>query len=216
MIVYDFKVDPIEALVKERLNRFLVLLGDGRKCHLHDPGRLKELIYPGNKILVRPTKGLKTDCSVTAAWSGKEWVVIDSRIHSDIASKFLPSNAEREVRVGNSRIDFKVGDEYIEVKGCTLVKDGIALFPDAPTRRGTKHLMELINLLKTGKRATLFILVMRSDARCFMPNKETDRDFDRAFWEFLNKGGNVVIKKFKLSGSKVLYVGDIGLCERSK
>ncbi len=70
---------------------------------------------------------------MTAAWSwdgGGEWVVVDSGIHSDIASKFLPSGSRREVRVGRHRLDFAFDDAYVEVKGgCTLAVGGRALFP---------------------------------------------------------------------------------------
>ena len=37
---------------------------------------------------------------------------------------------------------------FVEVKGVTLIVDGEARFPDAPTERGAKHLKELIKLKK--------------------------------------------------------------------
>lgn len=75
-------------------------------CHLHDPGRLKELIYLGDIVLIRDTRGEKTNCSITAAYANGTYVIIDSRLHNKIASKFLPSNSRREIRIGDSKIDF--------------------------------------------------------------------------------------------------------------
>lgn len=68
----------------------MVLTQSGKLCHLHDPGRLKELIYPGNKILVREVNGnkRKTLCQVTAVWNNL-WVVVDSSIHNDTAKKIF-------------------------------------------------------------------------------------------------------------------------------
>ncbi|BCU69684.1 hypothetical protein KN1_09810 [Stygiolobus caldivivus] len=150
MLVYTFP--PLkEEVVESRPNRFLVVTKSGRLCHLHDPGRLKELIYRGNKVLIRETQGKrKTSCQVTAAWSGKEWVLTDSSIHNEVARKFLPAGAKAEVKIGKSRVDFMFDNTFVEVKGCTLVKDGKALFPDAPTKRGKRHLEELIELKKEG------------------------------------------------------------------
>ncbi|MFP3204633.1 MAG: DNA/RNA nuclease SfsA [Metallosphaera yellowstonensis] len=201
-----------EEKVAGRPNRFVVLTEGGRPCHLHDPGRLKELIYPGNRILVRESVGKKTDCSVLAAWNGL-WVVVDSRFHNPIARTFLPDNVEAEVRIGKSRIDFRVKDIYVEVKGCSLVRDGVALFPDAPTTRGEKHLRELIEVMREGFRALLMVLVMRPDAKCFLPNEVTDPKFSRTFWKALDAGMKLRVMTFSLIGKEIFYVQDIGLCQ---
>ncbi len=212
MIVHEFQ-GLEEDVVDRRLNRFLVRTTSGRMCHLHDPGRLKELIYPGNRILVREASGSpqrKTRWQVTAAWDSL-WVIVDSSIHNGIASHFI-GEAEREVKVGESRIDFRVKDTFIEVKGCSLVKDGVAMFPDAPTVRGKRHLRTLIRLGEEGYRAKLMVLVMRGDAYCFLPNEETDRKFAETFFEALEKGVEVEVKTFSLVGNKVVYVRDIPVC----
>jgi len=212
VIVYTFP--PLkEEVVKERPNRFTVITASGRRCHLHDPGRLKELIYPGNRILIREAKGnRKTDCQVTAAWSGKEWVITDSSIHSEVARKFLPSDVKSEVRVGGSRLDFTYDDTFVEVKGCTLVKNGVALFPDAPTERGRRHIEELIKLTEEGHNAVILILVMRSDAICFSPNFETDEKFSETFLRALKMGVKVEVKTFHFDGKDLVYKGDIPVC----
>ena len=212
MKVYDFP-ELWEERVRERPNRFLVITESGRSCHLHDPGRLPELIFPGNRILVRKAEGKRrTDCQVTAAWTGSDWAITDSSIHASIARKFLPEDVEAEVEVGNSRIDFRYGDTFVEVKGCTLVKEGVALFPDAPTERGRKHVEELTSLVMRGYRAKVLILVMRPDAYCFSPNFETDRRFSEAFLRALKEGVEVEIRSFRLVGREVHYYKDLELC----
>ncbi len=203
-----------EERVESRPNRFMVRMESGNTCHLHDPGRLKELIYPGNRVLVRETKGAKTSCSVLAGWDS-EWVIIDSRFHPAIAKRFLPPDAKGEVRAGESRLDFHFDDTWVEVKGCSLVRNGIALFPDAPTKRGEKHLRELIRLRQEGHGSMLMVLVMRP-ATCFLPNEESDPRFSEAFWEAMDSGVNLVVKSFKLEGRDIVYVSDLGLCQTRK
>jgi sugar fermentation stimulation protein A len=210
--VYEFP-ELWEERVKERPNRFVVVTQSGRVCHVHDPGRLKELLFPGNRILVRRAVGKrKTDCQVTAAWGGSDWVVVDSSVHSAIARHFLPEDSSSEVEVGDSRLDFAFDDTYVEVKGCSLVRDGVALFPDAPTERGRKHVEELIRLKSEGHNALILILVMRPDAKCFSPNFETDPKFSDAFLRALKAGVEVEVKKFRLLGREVYYVGDVEIC----
>ncbi|MGC9169331.1 MAG: DNA/RNA nuclease SfsA [Thermoproteus sp.] len=214
-IVYRFE-GPLRLVeILDRPNRFLVRVLDGgavKHCHLHDPGRLPELVRRGARAVVRPTRGAKTDCSITAVEAPNGvWVVADSRIHSDVASLFL-GGAKREVKVGNHRLDFLLGDMYIEVKGCTLVVDGRALFPDAPTKRGAEHLKLLRSLMGAGYRAKVVVLVMRPDAECFMPNWATDPSFSREFAMFIKSGGAVEVHRFRYADSYVIYDGDIDLC----
>lgn len=214
-VVYVFQgpLTPVEIL--ERPNRFVVRVvdrGRERLCHLHDPGRLPELVRRGARALVRPTRGAKTDCSITAIEAPNGvWVVADSRIHSDIAALFLPG-AEREVRVGGRRLDFKLGDEYIEVKGCTLVENGRALFPDAPTRRGAEHMGLLKALVEAGHKARVMVLVMRPDAECFAPNWRTDPRFSRAFAELVGAGASVDVLRFRFEEGRVIFDKRIELC----
>lgn len=210
-VVYTFP-ELREERVMDRPNRFTVLTGSGA-CHLHDPGRLLDLVYPGNKVLIRDGNSGKTKCRITAAWSSdsREWVVIDSGIHSAIAAHFLPGNLRREVKVGHHRLDFLWGSTYVEVKGCTLVMNGKALFPDAPTRRGTNHMRLLRELRMSGVEGLVMFLVMRS-AKCFAPNWGMDPSFSAALRDAINAGVSIWIKAFRLSGRSIIYMGDLGLC----
>ncbi len=213
--LFDFSSNLIQGTVIDRPNRFLVNVEvDGKQipCHLHDPGRLKELIFPGNKVLIRKTNGIKTAYSVTASYDHGDWILTDTRIHSDIASKFLPLEVKREVKVGNHRIDFQWNSTLIEVKGCTLLREGIATFPDAPTKRGREHVNLLRRNTVTGGSSALMILVFRETADCFMPNSETDPDFSQEFYNALKDGVEVFIPRLSFRNGKIIYHGTIDIC----
>lgn len=204
-----------EATVVERPNRFLVIAemdGNTIRCHLHDPGRLKELIYPGNKVMVREKHSLKTDYSVVCADDNGEWVLIDSRYHPILARKFLPEEAKAEVSIGRKRLDFQCGEEYIEVKGCTLLSGRTAKFPDAPSVRAAEHIGLLTDLTKQGYTGTVMILVLRRDAQCFVPNGETDPVFASRLMDGIDAGLQVVLLKMHLQGQTVIYDGTIEIC----
>jgi sugar fermentation stimulation protein A len=211
-VVMDMDFPMTEARIIERPNRFLVVAHNGReeiRCHLHDPGRLMELIYPGNTILIREQTGPKTGFSVTAARAGSEWVITDTRFHHPIARHFLPPDVRSEVTIGNHRIDFMHGGTYLEVKGGTLLENGIGVFPDAPTTRGRDHLRLLQQLMLRGYGAELMVLMFRRDAAAFRPNSSTDPDFSREFYRCLDAGMPVRVLRFAFDGTRVTYSGRI-------
>jgi sugar fermentation stimulation protein A len=194
----------------ERPNRFIVVfeIGNGSTdiAHLRDPGRLKELLIPGVKLLLRkalPNPKRKTKYDVIAVFNQNIWVLINSGFHSDIADEIIRSGLikeisdysiqKREYTYGKSRIDFILTKNnkikmLLEVKGCTLVEDGLAKFPDAPTLRGTKHLGELSYSLDDGFNAAVLFLIIRDDVLEFSPNKVMDHDFSEALIEANEKG----------------------------
>lgn len=210
--------DLQDAIVVDRPNRFVVIADvDGRriKCHIHDPGRLRELIFPGNRIMIREKLGAKTTHSVACALSGDEFVLLDSRTHPYIARRFLPSSSESEVSVGSRRIDFRCEDEYIEVKGCTLLDGKTAMFPDAPSVRAAEHVALLQDLKRKGYNSTIMFLVMRRDAGCFLPNYSTDPLFSANLESARKDGVNIIFQKMHLEGSSMVYDGNIKMCEKS-
>lgn len=213
--LYSFQAGLVQGTVIDRPNRFLVNVDvDGRKipCHLHDPGRLRELIFPGNRVLIRRTDGIKTAHSITASLDIDEWILTDTRVHSEVASRFLPGEIKREVPIGNHRIDFQWNRTLIEVKGCTMMRGEAATFPDAPTRRGREHIELLRNHLSLGEESALIILVFRKSARCFIPNGETDPDFSREFYGAIEDGVEVFIPILSFEEGKILFQGSIGVC----
>ncbi|MGQ9759960.1 MAG: DNA/RNA nuclease SfsA [Candidatus Methanomethylicaceae archaeon] len=176
-----------------RPNRFTVILkhqGKEVPCHLHDPGRLRELLLKGACVLFRRVIGAsrKTDYDVLAVDSSGVWVITDSRIPNRILKRLIELSIidykiiDQEVKCGSSRIDFlleKHGERYLtEVKGCTLCKGGTALFPDAPTSRGRRQIESMLENPKV--RPFLVFVVLRPDAHQLSPNVETDPDFYEA------------------------------------
>ncbi|MDD1665852.1 MAG: DNA/RNA nuclease SfsA, partial [Methanomicrobiales archaeon] len=92
----------------------------------------------------------------------------------------------------DSRLDFLARDTegpvLLEAKSCTLVKGGVALFPDAPTARGTRHLSTLAAAARGGTRAMVVMVIQREDGEAFTPNAGLDPAFGKAFREALSMG----------------------------
>ena len=101
-----------------------------------------------------------------------------------------------EKKYGNSRFDFYLESQdrkiFMEVKGCTLEKDGVVLFPDAPTLRGVKHIEELSHCLDEGYESYIMILVQMSDVKYFTPNYDTHPEFGEALEKASQKGVKIL------------------------
>lgn len=101
-----------------------------------------------------------------------------------------------EKKYGNSRFDFYLESQdrkiFMEVKGCTLEKDGVVLFPDAPTLRGVKHIEELSHCLDEGYESYIMILVQMSDVKYFTPNYDTHPEFGEALEKASRKGVKIL------------------------
>jgi sugar fermentation stimulation protein A len=205
----------------ERPNRFLVFFknrdndNELEMAHLRDPGRLKELLTPDVQLLLRRAKenpNRKTKYDVIAVLHQDRWILINSGFHSDLAAELIELDTipeiknftvkRREYTYGNSRIDFLLeGNENIkillEVKGCTLVDNGLAKFPDAPTLRGRKHLDELSGAIDDGFKSAVLFLIIRDDASEFTPNSPMDPDFANALKNADKKGVKIIAYSFK-------------------
>lgn len=207
----------------DRPNRFTVTFkheNELHDAHLRDPGRLKELLIPGVDLILRPainTAKRKTKFDVIGVLRDDLWILINSGFHSDMAADLINSQIisefkgfhieKREYTYGKSRIDFLLSNDdnkkmLLEVKGCTLVYDGNAMFPDAPTERGKRHVEELIYAKNEGLEASILFLITCEDAKCFYPHLEMDPNFSNALKEAYNAGVNIVAYSFKSSLKK--------------
>ncbi|RLE59375.1 MAG: DNA/RNA nuclease SfsA [Thermoprotei archaeon] len=215
-----------------RPNRFLATVeldgGEVVEVHVHDPGRLKEILRPNSRVLLKRAdkEGRRTKYDLLAGEVDGIWVFVHSGYHRDISTYLLqkgvvdgigrPSTLHPEYRYGKSRMDFmlEVGGEMmlVEVKGCTLARSGVALFPDAPTVRGRRHLEELIRAVKEGMRAAVIFLTFRPDSTCFLPNGETDPDFERTFWRAVDVGVEVYPILLSYDGWWINHLGSLPLC----
>jgi len=224
--ILDIPYD-VEAKFLLRPNRFTGIVeieGDKEIVHIHDPGRLEELLYMGNRVLLKRAdkEERKTKWDLIASRYGNQWVFTNSGYHRKISERMVHmlypyAEIRPEVTVGHSRLDFVVKHENksigIEVKGCTLTRDGIALFPDAPTERGRKHLETLIEMVENGMEAMLLTLVFRKDSLCFAPNEETDPKFAEVFRKAVENGVDVLPALLEYDGNSVWWTGEIGLCK---
>jgi sugar fermentation stimulation protein A len=208
----NFLSPLVEGMLIRRYQRFLadVELPDGRIVTAHTPntGSMAGCCAPGSRVWLRSSGnaarkypltwelvetgqgvlvGINTGLSNHLVQEGIEWgVVAELRGYQTI---------RREVRYGeeNSRIDLLLeggadGSCYVEVKNVTLVEDGAALFPDAVSIRGTKHLRELAAMVGQGCRAVIFFCVQRNDAREVRPADRIDPLYGRTLREALAQG----------------------------
>ncbi|MHA1986745.1 MAG: DNA/RNA nuclease SfsA [Promethearchaeota archaeon] len=219
MVIQKHHVLEIPNLMKgifiSRPNRFVGEIrykGNMETAHIHDPGRLKELLIEGVEVLFTHSRG-KLKYYIKAVKADHEWVLIDSALHSKIALKvfnYLPElsrvkEIKKEVPLGKSRIDFTLDGVPLEVKGCSLVVDGLALFPDAPTERGTRHVEEII------KHDGIILFLILRKAREFAPNKGTDPRFSGKLIEARNKGIKIIAVQISFDGKTIYYNGKIPL-----
>ena len=183
-----------------RPNRFHanVKLGEEEiKVHVPNTGRCKELLIPGCTVFLReennPTR--KTPYDLMSVYKGEKLISIDSHIPNKVVDEALKNkkikglekytNILREKTFGKSRFDFKIssdsGEEYfLEVKGVTLEENGYARFPDAPTERGARHLLELVEAKKQGYGAGAIFLIQLKEVNKFSPNDAGDKEFGEA------------------------------------
>lgn len=185
----------VEALFLKRLNRFAALVNlEGREALAHVPnsGRMRELLRPGARVYLAPRSGpRKTPFDLLMAAEGDRLVSVDSRLPPALLAEALAQGrlpelgpfrrVRREVDVGESRLDL-LGEGagglcFIETKSVTLVRDGVALFPDAPTSRGVRHLEELRRIAEGGQQGVAVFVIQRDDAERFSPFEEADPSF---------------------------------------
>ena len=189
----------LQARFLRRPNRFLIrCLWRGRilSAFLPNPGRLQELLLPGRNIhLVREEKSSsrKTRYTAVAVDRDRHPVMLHTHRTNEVARFLLQErkipgleNARRvrsEIRVGRCRFDFllkeRSQDILLEVKSCTLVGEKVAMFPDAVTERGARHLRELAEISKEGIRTVILFVVHWPFAKIFMPDFHTDLRFSQ-------------------------------------
>lgn len=197
----------------ERPNRFIIRChleknNEVVEAHLADSGRLTELLVPNKQVILRyvdnPKRKTKFSAVAVEQERGNGWVSINSTLPNELAkmaieNKLFPALANwqyvrSEYRKGNSRWDLLLQcDEkqmVVEVKGVTLIgEDGIGYFPDAVTKRGTKHITELQQIIgETGWEAAIIFVAQRDDIKEIKPAKHIDPWFSKALQEAKNAG----------------------------
>lgn len=182
-----------------RPNRFIAYVevgGEEIVAHVKNTGRCRELLIPGTTVYLQDWgeehPGRKTRYDVIAVAKGSLLVNMDAQAPNKVFAEWAQSGRfvegltllRPEVKWGNSRFDFcwEVGERrgFTEVKGVTLEDNGHARFPDAPTRRGVKHLEELILAKEAGYEAAVCFVLQMEGMRRFSPNDVTHPAFGDA------------------------------------
>lgn len=218
----------VQGRFLRRLNRFAAEVeigGSIRQVHVKNTGRLKELLVPGAEVCLETARNpnRKYPCSLIAVWKDGVITNIDSQAPNIAVEEALRDGKvgelgalrtlKREAVYGNSRFDFYYERDgrrgFIEVKGVTLVKDGTALFPDAPTKRGTKHVLELAEAAEAGYEGVVFFLVQMQGCRCFAPHAEMDGAFAEALKQAARRGVRVLAYDARVSASSMVIGGPL-------
>ena len=190
----------IPAAFIDRPNRFIadVEIGGRRETvHVKNTGRCRELLLPGAEVFLADAENpeRKTAWDLIAVRKSNGLLVnIDSQAPNAVAREWLETRGFDVIRpeyvYGQSRLDFMMergGEKFLmEVKGCTLERDGIGYFPDAPTERGAKHLRELANA--AGYTPVLLFVIQMDGIMEVRGNRETDPAFCEAL-EHAEKAG---------------------------
>lgn len=181
----------------DRPNRFIAHVEIGGReetVHVKNTGRCRELLKAGAEVRLEvsanPRRKTKYDL-VSVFKENVGWVNIDSQAPNKVVREWLEKQdydlIKPEYTYGNSRIDFymeKGSRRYLmEVKGCTLEKNGIGYFPDAPTERGVKHLRELIRASGEGYECMAAFVIQMEGVTEIRPNVETHPQFGQVLEE---------------------------------
>ena len=190
-----------KAIFLRRPNRFVLICnlnGKVIKAFLPNPGRLWELLLPRAVLYLEKSSQPDRKLSYTVVAVEREGHPVMAHTHrtNDLVEHLLRKGmlptlegaeiVRREIQHGNSRFDFllKRGKEeiYLEVKSCTLFGGHVAMFPDAVTARGKKHVEELAELRRRGISAAVVFLICWPKAEFFLPDYHTDLEFSRTLW----------------------------------
>lgn len=202
MLNYPFDFEKIKAIFVERKNRFVITAKIEKKkynCYLPNPGRLWELLIPNETelMVVRNYNPKKIPFTVLSCKKRDKWVLLHTHITNKIVKDLIDKNLidfyrgfhviGEEIKSNKSRFDLLLSNDrekiYLEVKTCTFFGKDIAMFPDAVTLRGKKHLLELMELNRNNISTAVLFVVMNPDVEYFLPAYHIDFEFSKAFIE---------------------------------
>jgi sugar fermentation stimulation protein A len=221
------------GILRRRYKRFLadVALPTGEEITVHCPnsGSMLGCLTPGNPVMI--SRAANTDRKYPQTLEmirvGAAWVGINTGLANRLAKEALlagiieeigpVASIDSEVKVSaRSRLDLLcrqgVNLTYVEVKNCTLAADGWAMFPDAVTARGTKHLKELIVLSRAGYRAAVFFCIQRSDVERFRPAAGIDPLYAETLREAHRQGVQALAYGAAVSPAGIRIVKKIPVC----
>ncbi len=211
----------------DRPNRFIAhveLEGRVETVHVKNTGRCRELLVPGATVYLADSwdeagipNGRKTRYDLVAVEKGARLINMDSQAPNKAVAEWLRAGnlfpvgsvIRPEFSHGDSRVDFAVlAPELalLEVKGVTLEKENVALFPDAPTLRGAKHLRHLAAF--PGRSAVMFVIQMEG-VSLFRPNDGTDPAFAAALRDAAASGVEILAYDCRVTPDSMVIGGRV-------
>ncbi len=221
------------TLIK-RYKRFLadIALNDGQELTVHCPnsGSMRGCAEPGSPVIISKSENTNRKYAWTLEMVQKKniWIGVNTSLTNKIVREALENgiindfgtieSIRPEIKVSDkSRLDFLVqtknGPVYIEVKNCSLVEDNVAIFPDAVTARGTKHLKELEQLITPKTQAAVLFCVQRADGSCFRPAHEIDRLYADTLETAQQNGVQILVYRAEVTPESVTITRKIPLCQ---
>ncbi|WP_293719663.1 DNA/RNA nuclease SfsA [uncultured Phascolarctobacterium sp.] len=212
-----------------RPNRFIAHIeieGQVEVCHVKNTGRCRELLTPRAVVYVEchDDQKRKTKYSLIAVKKGGLLINMDSQAPNKVVNEWLQGGGlvpaitllKPECKHGTSRFDFYVETLqqklFIEVKGVTLEENGIAMFPDAPTERGVKHLDELAQAVREGYAAAVIFVIQMRGVTCFKPNRRTHAAFAEALLRAQQAGVQVLAYDCKVTPDSLVLGEPVPCC----
>ncbi|MDK2854344.1 MAG: sugar fermentation stimulation protein [Thermococcaceae archaeon] len=200
------KLPIIECTFIRRLNRFVGIVevnGEFKKALITNTGRLKEFMVEGKRAFCIPKQGGKTEFVLIGFLEKNgRGAIIDTRTQARAFERAVELGLirwlkgcrikKREVRIGNSRLDYLLeykGEEiWAEMKSAVLREGDYAMYPDCPSVRGQKHIKELIRLRENGKRAMIIFIGALPGVKRFKPYIKGDPKIAELLKEAKKKG----------------------------
>lgn len=211
-------------LVK-RYKRFLtdIALEDGTVilAHCANSGSMKGCLEEGADVYCSPVKNPKRKTKFT--WEmiriGAGWVGINTGIPNQVAFEWIREGLiagfgqydemRREVKWEDSRFDIFLENDhekcFVEVKNVTLKVGDVAMFPDAVTTRGRKHLETLVRVKENGMRAVMLYFVQRMDVDSFAPAADIDPGYAEALAKAMDAGVEVLVVQAKVTPEEITF-----------
>lgn len=222
-----FTTPLLTATLLQRYKRFLadVRLEDGRTATVHCPnsGSMRGCATPGSQVLLSYSDkpGRKYPYTLEMIKDGMTWIGINTMRTNALVAEAIArgliaefphtDRIQPEIKTSAStRLDLLLthGDReiYMEIKNCSLVEDGWAMFPDAVTTRGTKHLHELADLVTRGKEGVIFFCVQRMDADRFRPAAHIDPVYAKTLTHVYRQGVRILVYQAEITPDEIRIV----------
>jgi len=189
--------DLVLGTFLQRLNRFMTLVQINHErtlAHLPNSGRLSTVLSPGANVYLRRQKvhpRRRSGFDLFAVERSGMTTIVDAPFSNFLAKVAFERDlfdvlagyrvVKENLMVNGARLDLMLEKDpsefFVEVKSVTHVIDGVGLFPDAPTIRGSKHIEHLIKLSHQGFNTGILFSVQRPDAKGLKLNFGVDPVF---------------------------------------